>query len=69
MNYQARIRDKSTYDELWDIARKYAEVLEDESLIGTALMMLNVKRASLLKMPIDEIKRALRVLILIEDNE
>ena len=68
MNYQARIRDKSTYDELWDIALEYAKVLEDESLIRTTLFMVNAKSASLIKTPLDEIRRALGTLILLEDS-
>lgn len=68
VNYKTKPRDNSTSKELWEIAQHYADVLADKSLNDTSLMMLNIKRASLLKMPINKIKRALVILILIEDN-
>ena len=64
--FSSQLRENSDYDSLWEICKRYGDALIDNS---NALMMLNIRPESELKIPKITIKRALSALILIEGNK
>ncbi len=64
--FSSQLRENSDYDSLWEICQRYGDALIDNS---NALMMLNIRPESELKIPKITIKRALSALILIEGNK